>query len=196
MPTIKDFAPLYDWSQIEAGVQAFFVNYSDFAKPPDDNDPNRENWISPAGKTPFMTAFQAAVFTKCNPRVSCSLNGIVPFSNPPPMIQDANNKLRCRAWAAQLDFTVITPASYSQHTQLRSLVQAVVSVMVTDATTLLAQTNTGLNSILVYHEVGMILDAGNSTGIHIDKAFYASNLKYAITFAVRASAWPGGFNNS
>ena len=192
MPTIKDFAPLYDWSQIEAGVQSFFVSTGLFVKPPDDTDPARELWLPPVGEVPFMTAFQAAVFTKCNPRVSCSLNGINPFSSPPPMIIDVNNQIRTRAWKAQLDFTILTPASYSVHTQLRALVQSIIAMMVP----VLTDTGevTGVNQYLALHEVATILDAGNSTGIHLDKAFYASQLKYNITFGIRAAAWPGGFN--
>jgi hypothetical protein len=195
MPTINDFAPLYDWTQIEIAAQKVFVAAGGFVVPPNDADANRETWTPAAGIVPFMTAYQAAVFTKCNPRVSCSLNGIVQYSNPAPMIIDINGQLRCRAWRAQLYFIVLTPANYAQHIALRSLAQAIIATMVPQITdTLATAENTGLNQYLTNHEVATVIDSGNSTGINVDKAFYASHLLYNITFGIRASAWPGGFN--
>jgi hypothetical protein len=191
MPTFNDFAPLYDFCLIDEGVQSFFVGTNLFVQPLSDTDPARDAWIPPAGKTPFYTAFQAATFTKCNPRVACEINGIMPYANPPPIIVDANNQLRIRAWHATLTFTVITPANYPQHTTLRGLVQSIVATMVP---VLNSPDSSGVNSQLQYHEIATCWDAGNSTSIHTEKAFYGSQLKYAITFGIRAAAWPGGFN--
>jgi hypothetical protein len=109
------------------------------------------------------------------------------------MIVDANNQLRCRAWKAYLNFTVVTPANYAQHVALRSLVQSIVATMVQNIALI---DTSGLNANLQYHEIGVLWDDGNSTGIHVEKGFYGTQLKYAITFGIRASAWPGGFQNA
>jgi hypothetical protein len=193
MPTFNDFAPLYNFCLIDEAVQAFFVGTNLFVQPLNDTDSGREKWIPVASKTPFYTAFQAATFTKCNPRVASELNGIMPYGSPPQMILDANNQLRIRGWRATLNLTVITPANYDQHTKLRGLVQSIVATMVPNIATIDVS---GLNANLQYHEIGVIWDDGNTTGIHIEKGFYASLLKYAITFGIRASAWPGGFQNA
>jgi hypothetical protein len=204
MPTIKDFAPLYDFSQLEIAAQKVFAAASNFGgyngingfiAPPDDTAANRETWTPPAGVIPVFTAYQVAVFTKTNPRISISLDGIVQYSTPAPVIIDANGQLRCRMWRAQLDFTIITPASYSQHVALRTLAQSVIATMVPQINdTLATAENTGLNQFLAVHEVATVIDAGNSTGINVAQGFYASQLKYNITFGIRAAAWPGGFN--
>jgi hypothetical protein len=199
MPNITDFSILYDWSLIEKGIQAFFVaadlgGAGAFVAPKDDDDPNRETWTPPAGQTPFYTAFQSLTFQKCRPRVSVSLDGIVPFGSPPPMIVDANNQLRVRAWRGQLDFAVITNPSYAQHTALRALVQSVIATMVPVLGDINSVESTGVNANLTYHEIATCWDAGNNTGIHAEQGYYGSQLKYAITFGIRAAAWPGGFN--
>lgn len=194
MPSFNDFAPLYDFSQIEIAMQDLFAATDVYVAPPDETSDDREDWVPPVGVIPFMTAFQADVFTKCNPRVSCSLNGIVPASNPPPMVVDANYLFRVRAWRGVLDFTVITPANYYTHTQLRCQVQSIIAGAVPATSNLAVIGTTGINQYLDVHEVATILDAGNSTGIHQEKAFYGSQLRYEITFAIQQAKWPGGFN--
>jgi len=192
--TFRDLIPLYDFSLWEQAVQAFFCDNTQgggmFVQPP--TDANREKWIAPAGEIAFFTAFQNAVFQKARPRVSLNPISYKPY-NERAMVLDANSRAENRAFDVPLEFIVVTKPDYIYHTQIIAAVRAIVSQMMPVAQFAQIQ-NTGLNAFLTYHELSKIWDAGNSlaTGVNSDKSAYVTAVKYNSTFAIRASAWPGG----
>ena len=196
----SDLIAIYDFSLWEKAVQAFFCDDvqggGQFVAPPDNPEVNRETWEAPAGKLVFFTCFQNAVWKQARPRVSLSPISYQPL-NERALVLDANGRVQNRAYTAPLEFNLVTKADYEFHMQQLATVRAIVSQMNPVADAAQIQT-TGLNQFLTTHELAKIWDAGNSlnVGITQDKAAYVSSIRYQATFAVRATAWPGGQQNA
>lgn len=196
--TFLDLKPLFDFSQWEIALQQFFCDPVAggglFVAPPDELDPTRETWTPAAGNIAFFTAYQNAVFQKARPRVSVAP---VSYQVGNDLVLDANSRLQKRYWKVPIEFVVVTQAEYALHCDLLATVRAIAATLNPVADGINQQT-TGLNQFLTVHELSQIWDAGNSlaTGITADKGAYVTSIKYNATFAVRASAWPGGNLNA
>lgn len=197
MATIKDFVPLFDYSQWEIGIQSFFCDATAggglFVAPPDNDDTTRENWVGSAGQIAFFTAYQNAVFQKARPRVSLNPISYVPLDGT---ILDANGQLKHHVFNVPLEFVVVTQPDYLIHCQTLALVRAtalaMAPVLVDPETGAETIQTTGLNAFLTNFEMSRIVDPGNTLaiGLSADKGAFVSTLHFDSTFAVRASAWP------
>lgn len=192
-PTYQAFAPLYDFSGIEKAVQAYFCGIAGgtFEKPRDDEDPQREKWAPDAGNVAFYTAFQALTFQKCRPRVyisGFSINELKQY------VLDAAGILRNKAWTGRMNFGVVTKPDYTYHTQLRAAVTAILPELQplpvpADGS---AIGTSGLNALLKIHEMGQFEMVAQDTIITPEDGNYRSMIPVALTFSVRATAWPRG----
>jgi hypothetical protein len=200
-PTFTDFAPLFDFSQWEIAVQAFFCDATQgggiFVKPPDEHDPNRENWTPANGAVAFFTGRESAIFQRARPRVDLSPVEFSVFQDA--KVIDANGRLQQRMFAVPLTLHVITKADYAYHCSFLATVRAIVAqmnpVLSDPATGQPAIATTGLNAFLTTHELSRIEDAGGPAfggKWTADEGYFLTPLKYNAIFAVRASAWPAG----
>ena len=192
-PTFSDFAALYDFTLIEQAVQAYFCDEGlggAFVKPPDDDDDTRGKWVPEGGKIAFYTAYQAMTFQKCRPRVY--IGGFSVSEIPNSHVIDANGVLRSKAWRGRMMIGVVTLPNYAQHIALRSAVLAILPqlqpVPVPDGSGVAAG---GVNGFLQYHEVGQLAPSDLTTHITPEDGNYHSPINVALTFSVRATAWPG-----
>lgn len=180
---VQNFSQLYNFGLIERAVQDYFVGTGLFVKPPDEADPDREDWTPDTGVTPFFTAFEAALFQKHIPRVACFLRGIKPRrAHNGHGVLDANGILRNNLWAATFTLEVITPPSYATHNNLRSKVLAtgeMICPMVLDPLTRI-----GANAYSNFHQIYGCVLQDQSTEVHIEKGFYGSQSGYDIIFGV------------
>jgi len=187
-----DLKPLFDFSQWEVGIQAFFCDAVQggglFAQPPDNEDATAADWNPADGKTAFFTGRQSNVFQRQRPRVDLAPIDYTVFNNA--MIIDVNRRKQHRAWVVPLKFFAITPADYARHVDFIATCRAIISGM-QPANDAIA--TTGLNPFLTTHELGEIHDLGGPTlggkwtG---DQGYFITPLNYQATFAVKASAWP------
>ena len=192
-PTFSDFAPLYDFSEIESGVQNFFCGLpgGTFVQPPNDDDLNRSQWAPPAGQIAFYNAFQAETFRKVRPRVYILLNDVSEF--PGVRIVDANQTIRANAWKGRMRFGIVTEPLYMMHNALRAAVLAIIPqlqpLVTPDGT---GEPQGGINAFLTNHEVGQFAIGSVSTHITPESGNFHSIFDVNLTFSVRASMWPGG----
>ncbi len=176
------YKSLYDFSAIEVAVQLYFVDTGAFVAPPDSTDRTRESWVAPAGKTPFFTAFQAAIFEKSRPRVACFLNSISAVgSKQGTPIADNNGALRNYIFSGQLTFEIITEPDYASHMDLRAQtfsLAEMIAPLVDDATKKI-----GANQYMT-HQIVAVSVHSFSTSIDIHQGFYGSQIHYNITFQI------------
>jgi hypothetical protein len=178
------YKALYDFSEIEAAIQSFFVAQGVFVAPPGETAQNRESWIPDAGSIAFLISFQAMVFQAARPRVACVLNGINPLQK---MIVDNNGAIRNAIWKGNLILEVITDPNYALHTDLRATVQALgemIAPQVSDPTLKI-----GANQYLANHQINYIMAQNMDSSIHAEEGFYGSQLNFQITFSVPLGAF-------
>ena len=182
------YKSLYDFSEIEAAIQSFFVAQGIFVAPP--TDASREAWIPGADNVAFLTAFQAALFQVARPRVACFLTGINPLQK---MIVDNNGAIRNAIWKGNLLLEVITDPDYTLHTDLRAMTQALgemIAPQVSDPTQRI-----GANQYLQNHQINYVMAQNMDTAIHFQEGFYGSQLNYQITFSVPLGAFQAVVEN-
>ena len=189
--TFADFQPLYDFTLIEKAVQSVFVNCdgSVFIAPPDDSDPTRESWTAPMGNIGFYTAYQVLTFTQCRPRVFSGLTKINSVRGAYAV--DANGNMREKAWTGMYQLGIITAPDYTIHTQLRSMVLAIIP-QVLGAVTVTDFPNTGANAILQYHQISQFDAHDISTAITPAEGNYQSTIPVNLAFSVKPTAFPAG----
>jgi hypothetical protein len=192
-PTFQNFAPLYDFSLIERGIQDFFVSLpgSVFNAPLDDDDPDREKWSAGPGNIAFYTALQALTFTKCRPRVAIGLHNVNHIRQAYAL--DANGNLREKAWQGSCRFWIVTEPNYKLHTQLRAKVLAIIPQVLGVITPDNSQFPiTGINSLLKYHQVAEFWARDVSTSITPEEGNYQSEIPVELSFSVLPTVWPAG----
>lgn len=188
--TYKDFLPFYDFSLIEIGVQQFFVAASElFVAPPDETDPERENWSPGVGEIPFFTDFQILLFAKHRPRAACGLRDIAPVSWNAQAVVDSNGQIRPTLYRATLDLFAVSPANYTKHTQLRSALAALADE-IAPMTRSTLNSSAGVNQYLTHHQIVKVETTGIATGITPEEGYYTSELNYTLTFNWRRDKLP------
>lgn len=187
-----DFSPLYDFSLIEAAVQAFFcgVDGSIFATPPGESDPARGTWTPPAGFVAFYTNANTTVNQACRPRVKIRLHNVNHVRGAYAL--DANGNMREKAWQASMDFGVVTEPNYALHCQLRSQVLAIIAQGVAISQDGAAFATGGINQYLKMHQVSEFWIRNTSTDVMPAEGAYMSLLPVQLAFNVLPSAWPVG----
>ena len=149
----------------------------------------------------WLTGFDAVAFQKSRPRVECYLDPGSAFGSPPHYVNTAaDNARRVNGWIGSLRTMVITNLvpgkdeeqaslnSYNLHNQYRSFVQnllAMVDQQLRDNATLLP-----------YHQVARVSDAGQSPKITPQQGVFTSQFNHAVIYSIRPSAWPGGLLNA
>lgn len=180
------YASLYDFSQIETGIQRHFVAAGGMVAPPDENDDTRETWTPETGQVAFLTAYQAAIFQQARPRVGCFLSNIINATTPGHFVEDNNGALRNVLWRAQLTLGIVTQPNYTYHASLRAQVIALaemIAPMVRDTTQAI-----GVNQYLTTYQINHVTPGGLDTTISIGDGYYGSTLTYQLTFSVPAPA--------
>ncbi len=176
-----DFKTLYDFSVIETAVEALAATA----------DPTMA----------WLTGFDAAQFQKSRPRVECYLEPGNPFGTPAHYVNTASDGARrVNGWQGTLRTMLITPtqsgateeaaaqASYSLHMKWRAFVQNLFATL----DHALADNFT----LLPYHQVARVWDAGSSSKIAPQEGVYTSQLNHNLIYSIRPSAFPGGLTNA
>lgn len=190
MATYADFAPFYDYSQLEQAIQSHFVASGAFAKPPDDSDDTKENWTPTTGVIPIFTAFQAATFQKNRPRVAIDIQNISPSQQPPKQIPCVDTILRTYLWKATLHLTIETTADYTAHVALRAAVTALAEMIAPGIPSTTTGSTIGANQYLTNFVIAYVQDNGQSTMVHSDEGHYHSQITYNLTFGWRLDLLP------
>ena len=180
------FKSLYDFSEVEKSVQAYFVSGNQFVVPPNEDDPTRETWGAPTGLVPFFTAYEALIFQKSTPRVACQLSGVNALPSIGHGIVDNNGAIRNNLWRGNLMFEVVTGESYKLQCDLRSSVIALaemIAPMVSDPSVAL-----GANKFSGLFQIAKCVSVGFDTHINMEDGFYVSQIPYQIIFGVPESA--------
>lgn len=189
MSTATDFIPFFDYSLIEAGIQSHFVASGNFEQPANETDPDRESWSPDPAKTPFFTAFEAALFQKFRPHVAIDLSNVAPVSFQAQAIVDASQIVRPTLYRGVVNFTVTTDSNYLKHTQLRAYVAALAMEIAPYVPQGVSST-IGANQYLTHHVITNFNDAGQDTTVTPDEGYYTSRLTFNITFGWRRDKLP------
>ena len=191
--TFTDFVPLYDFTLIEQAVQAFFckVPGGSFVAPPAETAPARESWTAGPDNIAFYTNFNELVFQQCRPRVKIRLHSVNSVKGCYAL--DSAGTIREKSWRGSMDFGIVTGINYTQHSQLRAMVLAIINqAMPGIAVDNSAFPITGLNPLLASHEVSELWMRNASTDIVTMDGAYVSMIPCELAFSVKPTAWPSG----
>ena len=191
-PTFNDYMPLVDSTKIEAGIQQFFVNLpgGSFVAPLDNDDPAREQWTAGDGNIAIYTAFQNLVFQSVRPRVFLMLPSVSVY--PSAYLIAADGVFRPKAWRGEVTLGIISEPNYARHTQLRAMLLAILPMLAptptADGSGIAAG---GVNAYLEFHEVAQFEVSNFAMHLEESDGTYQSTIPVAVSWGVRAAAWPG-----